>query len=132
MSDNANVKVVDCMTEAALTGDTEALAKVFTEDVELHVRGALPLAGDHVGAESFVALVSAIVARTKGSIDLEQKFCIGDGSWAAEWEHAKLGVDGKTYETTNSFIYRFDEGRIAEMWFINTEPAGSPLYSLLG
>lgn len=121
MSNHPNVKAINCMTEAALAGDTEALSKVFTADVQLHVRGALPMTGDHTGVESFAALVSAIVARTKGEVDLEQLFCVGDGDWAAEWEHCVLGIDGTKYETMNSFVYRFDGGRIAEMWFINTE-----------
>jgi len=129
MSDNQNVNVINCMTEAALAGDTEALAKVFTEDVALHVRGAVPLAGDHVGVESWVKFVSEIVGLTKGDIKLDQLFCIGEGDWAAEWEHAVLGIDGRSYETMNSFVYRFEGGRIAEMWFINTELAGSPLYA---
>ena len=127
MSDNSNVKAVDCMTEAALAGDTEALAKVMTEDVALHIRGAVPLAGDHVGIESFVKFVSAIVDRTEGDIKLDQLFCIGDGDWAAEWEHCVFGIDGESYDTMNSFVYRFENGRIAEMWFINTELPSSAL-----
>ena len=127
MGEHSNVKVINCMTEAALAGDTEALAKVFTEDVKLHVRGAVPLTGDHVGVESWVAFVAAIVERTKGSIDLTQLFCIGEGDWAAEWERAVLGIDGTSYETMNSFVYRFENGRIAEMWFINTELPTSAL-----
>jgi uncharacterized protein (TIGR02246 family) len=129
MANHPNVKAIDCMTEAALAGDTEALAKVFTEDVAFHVRGAVPHVGDHVGIESFVSFVAAIVERTKGEIDLKQLFCIGDGDWAAEWEHCKLGIDGQTYDTMNSFVYRFEDGRIAEMWFINTELPTSALYA---
>ena len=49
MTTHPTVKAIDCMTEAALAGDTEALSKVFTEDLQLHVRGALPMAG---GADS--------------------------------------------------------------------------------
>lgn len=127
MGEQSNVKVINCMTEAALAGDTEALAKVFTEDVAIHVRGGVPMVGDHVGIESFVAFVGSIVERTKGDVKLEQLFCIGEGDWAAEWEHAVLGVDGESYDTMNSFVYRFENGRIAEMWFINTELPTSAL-----
>ena len=127
MGEQSNVKVINCMTEAALAGDTEALAKVFTEDVAIHVRGGVPLVGDHVGIESFVAFVGAIVERTNGDVKLEQLFCIGEGDWAAEWEHAILGVDGESYDTLNSFVYRFENGRIAELWFINTELPTSAL-----
>ena len=42
---------------------------------------------------------------------------------AAEWEHAVLGRDGRTLEMNDSFVYRFDNGRIREMWFIAAGPA---------
>jgi hypothetical protein len=55
---------------------------------------------------------------TGGRIDLDQQFCLGADGWAAEWEHATLGHprDDATLESRNAFVYRFDGGRIAEMW----------------
>ena len=43
---------------------------------------------------------------------------MGADGWAAEWEHATLGrtPDGDTLESRNAFVYRFEAGRIAEMW----------------
>jgi ketosteroid isomerase-like protein len=43
---------------------------------------------------------------------------LAEGEWAAEWEHAVLGRDGRTLESNNSFVYRFEGGRIAEMWML--------------
>ena len=127
MSEHQNVNTVNCMTGAALSGDADELAKVFTPDVKVHLRGALPGAGDYEGPEGFLQVVGGIIERTMGEVKLDQQFCIGDGNWAAEWEHCVLGIDGKEYETMNSFVYRFESGRIAEMWFINTELPTSAL-----
>ena len=50
----------------------------------------------------------------------------GVDGWAAEWEHATLGRNGKTLESDNAFVYRFDGDRIAEMWmFLGCRPNGS-------
>ena len=38
-------------------------------------------------------------------------------------EHAVLGRNGRTLEMNDAFIYRFDDGRIREMWFIAAGPA---------
>ncbi len=33
--------------------------------------------------------------------------------------------NGRTLETKNVFVYRFEDGHIAEMWMICAAPAGS-------
>ena len=54
--------------------------------------------------------------RHDGDIKLDQVFCVGTGEWATEWERSVLGRNGQTLESDNAFIYRFEAGRIAEMW----------------
>ena len=54
-------------------------------------------------------------------------FCIGTDGWVAEWTHATLGRNGKTMESNNSFVYRFEGDQIAEMWmFVGALPRGRP------
>ena len=60
---------------------------------------------------------------------LEQQFCVGVDSWAAEWEHAVLGRHGKTLESDNAFVYRFAGDRIAEMWmFVGADPESAAAF----
>ena len=123
MAKHPNVETIDRMTQAALDGDAATLAKIFTEDMVFHVRGTLPAVGDHRGASGFLSVIGSIVEITKGDVKLDQLFAIADDEWAAEWERATLGRDGKTLEQYDSFVYRFENGRIAEMWMIG---AGNP------
>ena len=125
MSEHPNVTVINRMTEAAVAGDKEALAECFTEDMSFHVRGTLPKVGDHRGVEGFLGVVGTIFEVTNGDVKLDQLCAIADGGWAAEWERALLGRDGQTLDTHNAFIYRFEDGRIAELWMIGAGPAGS-------
>jgi ketosteroid isomerase-like protein len=62
---------------------------------------------------------------TNGDVKIEQLFCAADARWGTEWEHAVLGRNGRTLETKNAFAYKFDDGRIAEMWMVCAAPAGS-------
>ena len=128
MSEHRNVTVINRMTAAVFENDRDTLAEVFTENVEFHVRGPLPRPGDHRGLDGFLRALGAIFELTDGDVKIEQLFCAADGPWAAEWEHCVLGRSGKTLETKNAFIYRFEDRRIAEMWMICAAPTGSEAF----
>ncbi len=122
MSEHPNVQTIHRMTGAAVAGDKQALAECFTKNLAFHVSGPLPKPGDHVGVEGFLDVIGTIFELTAGDVKLEGLFCIANDGWGAEWEHAVLGRNGKTLDAYNSFVYRFDGGRIAEMWMICTAP----------
>ncbi len=128
MSTHPNVTVVDEMTQAIFGHDRDKLSTLFTEDVALHVRGALPIAGDYTGVDGLLGALGVMFELTGGNLKLEQQFCVGTGDWAAEWEHAMLTVDGRTLAINNGFIYRFAGDRIAEMWFLSAAPAESAAF----
>ena len=81
--------------------------------------------------DGLLGAIGAIFEATSGDVKLEQQFCIGVDGWAAEWEHAVLGRNGKTLESDNAFVYRFAGGRIAEMWmFLGADPGAAALLRL--
>jgi ketosteroid isomerase-like protein len=116
MTDHPNVKTVNEMTKAIFSQDHDALARIFTDDLVVHLRGPHPMAGDHSGLGGFLEFLGSIFAATNGQIELDQQFCLGADCWAAEWEHGTLGRNGDTLESQNAFVYRFEAERIAEMW----------------
>jgi len=123
MTEHPNVTTVKRLTKAVFDQDREVLTEVFREDLRFHLRGPYPKAGDHDGVDGFLDVLGSIFEATGGDIQLEQKFCLATEGWAAEWEHATLGRNGKTLESDNAFVYRFDGGRIAEMWmFLGAPP----------
>ena len=128
MSEHPNVTVINRMTAAVFENDREALSEVFTADLALHVRGPLPCAGDHTGVDGFLGALGTIFELTNGDVKLEQLCCLADGNWATEWERAALGRNGRTLEAEDAFIYRFDGGRIAEIWMMWAPPAGSETF----
>jgi ketosteroid isomerase-like protein len=122
-STHPNVETVNRMTEAIFDEDHDTLAKIFTDDLTFHLRGPHPMAGDHSGLGGLLGVIGSFFEATDGQIQLEQQFCLGADEWAAEWEHATLGRKGKTLESRNAFVYRFEGDRIAEMWmFLGTLP----------
>ena len=125
MSTHPNVTVIDRMTAAVFENDRDTLADLFTQDMELHVRGPLPSAGDYTGVDGFLSALGTVFELTDGDVKIEQLFCIADDRWGTEWEHAVFGRQGRTLEAKNAFVYQFDGGRSGEMWMICAAPAGS-------
>lgn len=128
MSEHPNITAVNRMTRAIFENDRPALEEIFTADLTFHVRGPLPAPGDHAGVDGLLGALGAIFEATGGDVKIEQLFCLADGPWASEWEHAVLGRNGRTLEAENAFVYRFEGGRIAEMWMVCTAPAGSEAF----
>lgn len=123
MTEHRNTTVINRMTKAVFENDSATLAEIFTDDMTFHVRGPLPRPGDHTGVAGFLEAMGAIFELTDGDVKIEQLFCIADGRWAAEWEHAVLGRNGRTLETKNMFVYEFVGDRIADLWMICAAPA---------
>ena len=115
-TDHPNVGIVLSMTDAVFNQDHDALAKIFTDDLVFHFRAPHPLNGDHQGLGGFLTVLGAIFEATSGQIELDTKYCLATDGWAAEFERAQLGRNGETIESENSFVYRFEGERIAEMW----------------
>lgn len=129
MTDHPNVTTVNSMTTAIFEQDHDALAKMFTDDLQFHLRGPHPMAGDHEGLGGFLGALGYIFEATNGQIELDQKFCVGTDGWAAEWETATLTRNGHTVESPDAFVYRFDGDRIAEMWmFLGADPAAAEAF----
>lgn len=128
MSKHPNVAVIDRMTKAIFENDRVTLGEVFTDDLAFHVRGPLPQPGDYEGVDGFLGVIGGIFERTAGDVKIEQLSCLADDNWATEWERAVLGRNGDTLEAENAFVYRFEAGRIAEMWMVCTAPADASAF----
>ena len=117
MTTHPNVTTVNRMTAALQTQDHATLAEVVRPDLEFHLRGPYPAAGDHHGVDGLLGVIGSMFELTDGDIRIEQKFCVAAGDdWAAEVEHASLGRNGHRLESDNCLVYRFQGGRISEMW----------------
>jgi ketosteroid isomerase-like protein len=123
MSDT-NVATVDRMTQAIFDQDHDTLAQIFTDGFVFHFRAPSLGAGDYKGVGGLLEVLGGLFEATNGDIKLDQMYCASTGDWVSEWEHATFGRNGKTLECDNAFNYRFENGRIAEMWmYIGALPA---------
>ena len=123
MSVQTNETTVSRMTRAIVEQDKDTLSGIFTADFVFHLRGPYDLAGDHDGVDGVLDVLGSVFAATNGDVRLDQQFLVGTDGWAAEFEHAVLGRNGRSLHSDNAFVYRFDGDRIAEMWmFLGASP----------
>jgi ketosteroid isomerase-like protein len=125
VSEHAQVATINRMTKAIFDRDRTTLEEVFTPDLTFHLRGCLPRPGDYAGVDGLLEAMGTIFVQTDGNVTIQQLNCLAGGEWASEWEYAVLRRGDRTWETHNSFVYRFRDGQIAEMWMINTELPGN-------
>ena len=122
MSERPSVTTINHMTKAVFDHDREALAELFSADMVFHVRGSVPSAGEHRGVDGFLGAVGTLFNLTEGDVRLDQLLYLADGLWAVEREKALYGRHGRTLETKDAFGYRFEDGRIAEIWMLDASP----------
>ncbi len=125
MSEHPNVTAINRITRAVFEHDEQTLARLFSEDVVFHVRGPLPCAGDHRGVDGFLGALGTLFKLTDGAVKLEQLCCMAEGPWATEWENVVYARHGRTLETKDVFVYRFEDGRTAEIWMLDAAPPES-------
>ncbi len=124
-NDHPNVDAVNRMTKAIFDQDHDALAKIFTDDLVFHLRGAHPMAGDHAGLGGFLGVLGSLFEsdrrpdRARPAV-LRRGRRVGRRVGA---RHAGSASDDETLESRNAFVYRFEGDRIAEMWmFLGAMP----------
>jgi ketosteroid isomerase-like protein len=129
MGDQALIDVVEGLAPSVFGRDRSALSASLTDDVVLHVRGAIPN-GDFHGVEGVLDGFSGVIGLVD-DVDIERIFCMTSDCWVAEFEHATLRRDGRALDSSNAFIYRFDGEKIAEMWML-TGASPAEVAALLG
>jgi hypothetical protein len=116
MGNQALVDVVEGLAPSVFGRDRSTLSKLLTEDVVLHVRGAIPN-GDFYGVDGVLEGFEGVIGLVD-DVEIDRVFCMTSGYWVAEFEHATLHRNGNALLSSNAFIYRFDGDRIAEVWML--------------
>jgi ketosteroid isomerase-like protein len=127
MNNNIATPTTDAALVRDLYADLEAdrfdaaLARV-APDVELHVPGRHPIAGNyagHDGVATFLASSAAIVELDETVEDV----LVGEHQVAALVRGRAQRADGRTLDNVTVHRYRIEDGLIREVWFHNLDQA---------
>src|SRR5262245_60940042 len=105
--------------EARSRRDWDATGALFADEIGWHEPGEEDHSGDFRGRAEVVALLEKLVAVTEGTFQLEplaflnlEHHSAALVSWSAE-------RDGRRAQGREIAVYRFVEGKIADVWFYN-------------
>ncbi|MGI8480035.1 MAG: nuclear transport factor 2 family protein [Gaiellaceae bacterium] len=124
--EHPHLDVVRAWFDAFERSDLEAAGQLIAKDGVLHVRQPIELAGDYVGLDAFLEFYRAKRARAgDGFAYRVEEFLAGDSSAAAILTLSS-GTGGGYREWKQVAIYRIDDGRIVQMWFLEEDPDQPP------
>jgi ketosteroid isomerase-like protein len=114
--------------DARARRDWEAVGSFLADQVGWHEPGEEDHSGDFRGRDEVVALLRKLVTVTEGTFQLEPEEFLNLGEHAAvrvRWWAEREGRRSEGYEIA---VYRFSDGKIAQVWFYN-EPSDQEAFS---
>jgi len=105
-------------------GDAAPLRALLTDDIEWHVPGSSPIAGDHVGPEAVMDYFARRRDRAARTFRMEPgDLLTGDGDRVAVLTDGLATLGGREERWSTVGLYRLRDGRIAGCWLLPLDPA---------
>jgi ketosteroid isomerase-like protein len=113
----ANERAIRELYDARARRDWNAVRALLADDVGWHEPGEEDHSGDHRGREEVVALLEKLVAVTEGTFQLEPEAFLNSVEHSAVFVRWSAERDGMRSEGNEIALYRFRDGKIAQVWF---------------
>jgi uncharacterized protein len=116
MDADRNLETVRQGYAAFTSGDMESLMKLYSDDAVHIVPGSSRISGAHKGQEAILALYGSLFELTGGTMSVQLEHVLTDGGDRVIAIHtASLVKDGETYTQTESLLFSFIDGKVAEI-----------------
>ncbi len=102
--------------EAFGTGDLDALAELFADDVTWHTPGRSQLAGDRKGRDEVFGQFAKIAELSGGSFKLEIHDVVANDEHAVALVTATGSRDGKSMRDNQAHVFHISGGKVTEFW----------------
>ena len=116
-----NERLLRDADEAQMSGDIEAFAGYYTDDVIVHIPGRSSLAGEYKGKDQFMELFGRFLERTpEYSFEPHAYFADDEHGVLLQRSHFKRGDE--TLDSNDVFVCHFRDGKISEFWLSSEDP----------
>ena len=130
MSEHPNVKVFQRLYDAFTTGNMVKVGEEFSDDLVWHVPGSNSISGDYEGRELTLQLFGKMFEATSGTYSPRVLDILANDKHVAAYLHATGSRNGQTLDQDYIFMFRIENGKIAEVWeFWNDGPAWGKFWS---
>ena len=121
MAEHPNIALVRKGYEAFASGDMDALASMFSDDLVWHATGRNPFSGDYKGIEETLTYFGKLVERTGGTFKAEMHTIVADDDHAVGMHHDSADRDGKHLDVNEVLIFHVRDGKVFEAWELFTD-----------
>jgi len=102
-------------------GSTDRVVELLTDDVVWHVPGASPIAGDHHGHDGVVEYFRTRRRIADDSMRLRPGAMLTEEGLVVQRVDGTAVLGGESVDWRTVGVYRFEGGRIAEVWLVPIE-----------
>jgi len=104
-------------------GPIEPLAELLADDVVWHVPGSSSIAGDHRGRQAVFEYFRTRRRLVDNSMQLHPGEMLADGDTVVQRVDGSARIGGEPVSWSTVGVYRFEAGRVAEVWLVPTDLA---------
>ena len=104
-------------------GDIDLVRQKFlAPDIRGHYPGTSPLAGHHQGADTVAEFLGLRGQLSGGTHRLELHDVLADDGHVVALHTARAERAGRVLEITEAMVFHIVDGKVAEVWTLNTDP----------
>jgi ketosteroid isomerase-like protein len=104
--------------------DLDEARSLMTRDMQFHMPGAHPLAGDRVGPDEWFRLAGDVLELTEGTFRLKVHDVLANDEHGVALVDVHAERAGEAFNWNRLFVYHFARGKISEVWIHETDQAG--------
>ena len=116
MSDHPNVAVFNSIYAAFASGDMDALATFFAEDVVWHSPGQNPISGTYEGRAATFASFAEEFERSGGTYSVEVHDVLANDEHIVAFLHATADREGKRLDQGYAIVFQMRDGKVHAAW----------------
>ena len=117
MGANENVEIIRGGYDAFNSGDLDALAEIFDENVVWHTPGRSSMANDYQGREAAFAYFGRLGQETGGNFRAELRHLLANDDDLVAGVQQNTGErNGKRLAVDVCLVFQLKDGRITEGW----------------
>lgn len=113
-----NAAVLERLFQAFQSGDSQAMAALFADDVVFHMPGRGRMAGTFKGKEAVFGWLEGMGAAAGEGFEADVHAIMADDEHAVALITERGEKNGKTYEWREVDVYHVSNGKITEGWVI--------------
>jgi ketosteroid isomerase-like protein len=131
VSEHENAAVIRFFFAAFATDDYEPIVReCLAHDVEWHVAGNNPLAGDFIGVDAVLSAMRRYSEHSRRTLQLDTRSVFADEHHAVAVHWATAQREGITYQAHEIDVFHLSSGLITEFWsFSEDQDATDALWS---